>query len=78
MLANRLKLILLSIISPNQCAFVHGWLITDYIMVAYETLHTMHTHIYGNQEYMALKLDMSKAYNKLEWGFIHVVMETYF
>jgi len=60
-IANRLKLVLDKIISPFQSAFVPGRLITNNILVAYETLHTMSKRMKGKKGYMAIKLDMSKA-----------------
>jgi hypothetical protein len=73
-LANRLKPIFPHIISPNQSAFVAGRHITDNILAAYETLHTMTSVLKGKRGFMALKLDMSKAYDRIEWIFLEGVM----
>jgi hypothetical protein len=73
-LANRLKLILPQIISPEQSAFVSGRLISDNVLVAFETLHTMATRVSGKEGYMALKLDMSKAYDRMEWDFLEAML----
>ena len=73
-LANRLKQILPDIISPTKSAFVPGRLITDNVMVAYETLHTMHSRKKGKKGSLTLKLDISKAYDRVEWPFLQGVM----
>jgi hypothetical protein len=73
-LANRLKEILPKIISATQSAFILERLITNNILIAYETLHMMHSRMYGKKGYMAVKLDMSKAYDKVDWHFLEAVM----
>lgn len=74
-LANRLKQVTDPIISDTQSAFIPGRLIIDNIMVAYELMHFMKRKTKGKQGWMALKLDMSKTYNRVEWGFLEVVLK---
>jgi hypothetical protein len=73
-LSNRLKLILPDIISLNQSAFVPGRLITDNVLLAYELTHFMQQKRTGLEGLATLKLYMSKAYDRVEWGFLRRMM----
>ncbi|CAB4282683.1 unnamed protein product [Prunus armeniaca] len=75
-LANRLKVILNEVIGPHQSAFVPGRIISDNSIVAFEVLHHMHNRTHCKLGFQALKLDMSKAYDRVEWGFLEIFMHS--
>lgn len=69
-LSNRLRVLLPGIISDNQSAFILGWSITDNVLVAFKMLHYMKQKKSGGEGIVALKLDVSKAYNRVNWRFL--------
>ncbi|KAL5574782.1 hypothetical protein UlMin_016481 [Ulmus minor] len=73
-ITNRFRLILNDVIGESQSAFVTGRLIMDNVLVGFETMHWIRQHRGGKTGYMALKLDMSKAYDIVEWTFLKGMM----
>ena len=73
-LTRRLQLNLSSIISENQSAFVPGRVISDNILITHEVLHYLKTTKAEKCCSMAVKTDMSKAYDRIEWDFISLVL----
>lgn len=74
-LTNRLKLIMPVLVSCSQSAFVLDRLTSNNIIVAYKVMHSMQHRMRGKKKsYMALKLDMSKAYDWIEWRFLEAVL----
>ena len=73
--ANRLKTILSSIVSENQSAFTKGRFITDNILIVYKTMHHINQKRARKIGEMALKLDMSKAYDRVKWVCLKGIME---
>lgn len=65
-LCNRLHCVLPSIVDMSQSAFVPGRLITDNATVNFEGFHSMFTNKVRSFNYMGLKLDMRKAYGRIE------------
>ena len=65
----RLRPYLDKLIGPCQGAFVPGRRGVDNTIIVQELIHTM-GKTKGRGGYMALKIDLEKAYDKLEWSFI--------
>jgi len=70
MLTKRLQPYLPLIISENQSAFVPGRVISDNVLITHETLHYLRISKATVRGSMAVKTDMSKAYDRIEWGFL--------
>ena len=74
-LANMLKKVLPHIIFESQRAFQLDKAISNNILVAFKTLHHMKMKKTRKVGHMALKLDMSKAYDRLESIFLQRILE---
>lgn len=74
-LAIRLSRVLDSVIGVYQGAFIQGRHIYDNLIVAHEILDTLKRKRVGKYGSMILKLDMSKAFNRVEWGFLCSLMQ---
>ena len=75
LLTRRLHPILSNLISENQSAFVPNRAISDNVLITHEVLHFLKTSQASKRCSMAVKTDMSKAYNRLEWNFIELVLK---
>lgn len=73
-LVGRLKQHLPHIISENQVAFIPGRNIIDNVLIAHEMLHSLQKRKRWSKSYMAVKTDISKAYDRLEWKFLEDTM----
>ncbi|KAL6126193.1 hypothetical protein ACLB2K_074244 [Fragaria x ananassa] len=74
LLANILKCILPLLISEHQNAFVLEGQIQDNLILAHEAYHYLKLKNSKSDHECALKLDMNKAYDRVEWDFLEVTM----
>ncbi|XP_021729774.1 uncharacterized protein LOC110696729 [Chenopodium quinoa] len=74
-LVNRLKPILSSLISENQHAFILGRYMEDNIILSHELMHLINLRKGSN--FTAVKIDMSKAYDRVDWLFLMKVLQAY-
>lgn len=65
----RLRNHLDQLISPLQTAFIPGRKGVDNAIIVQELIHSI-SRSKGKEGFMAIKIDLEKAYDKLEWSFI--------
>ncbi|KAK8942463.1 hypothetical protein KSP39_PZI008699 [Platanthera zijinensis] len=75
-IANRIKPLLGGLISVEQAAFVPSRLLSDHCIIAQELIHRLHTTESRNG-YMAIKLDMEKAFDRIQWSFVRRVLQAF-
>lgn len=74
-ICDRLATILPNIISLNQSGFVRGRNIVENFMLSRELLMDIDRPVRGHN--IILKLDMAKAYDRMEWDFILKVLKKF-
>ena len=75
-LVNKIRPMLNNLVSPLQTAFVPGRKGMDNMIIVQELIHTMKQKK-GKQGYMAIKVDLEKVYDRLEWHFICDMLNMY-
>lgn len=73
-LTKRLQPLLRALISDKQSAFVPERAISDNVLITHEILHYLKTSGARKRCSMAVKTDMSKAYDRIEWDFLREVL----
>lgn len=69
-LVNRLRPYLQNLIGETQSAFIPCRLISDNAMIAFECFHAIQRNKKPDECFCAYKLDLSKAYDRVDWSFL--------
>lgn len=75
-LATRIKPFITGLISENQCAFVPGREISVNVILLRGVIHSFKSSDYKNRDF-TLKLDLSKAFDRMNWGYLQSILPLY-
>ncbi|KAI5352205.1 hypothetical protein L3X38_005096 [Prunus dulcis] len=70
----RLRPLLAKLVSPHQVSFIPGRHLSDNILIAQELMFKFR-NTKRKKGFIAWKIDLSKAYDRLNWGFIMTVLK---
>ncbi|CAN0886591.1 Transposon TX1 uncharacterized 149 kDa protein [Linum grandiflorum] len=76
LMAGRLATVLPLIVSETQNGFVQNREISDNVLIAHEVMHYLKRKKKGKSYFIALKLDMEKAYDRVEWPYLFTLMRS--
>ena len=75
-IVNRIRPHIGKLVAPVQTAFVLGRKGIDNVLLAQELFYALDRKK-GKEGYMAIKVDMEKAYDILEWSFVYKVLQAF-
>jgi hypothetical protein len=75
-LVNKLRPFLDSLVGPLQSSFIPGRGTTDNALIAQEIIHHIHKSK-SNQGLLAAKLDLEKAYDRVDWDFLEKTLDDF-
>jgi hypothetical protein len=75
-MVNRLRPLMHEIISLMQSTFISGRMITNNAVIAFECLHAIRQGNKQCRNFGAYKLDLTKAYDRVDWAFFGRCTET--
>ncbi|XP_031126953.1 uncharacterized protein LOC116029190 [Ipomoea triloba] len=73
-LVNRMRPIMCKLIRPHQNSFLPGRSTLDNVILTQEIIHNMHKRN-GKKGLMAVKIDLQKAYDSVDWEFLGDTLE---
>lgn len=75
-LVNRMRPIMKKIIGPHHNSFLPGRSTLDNVILTQEVVHGMN-HKRGRKGTLVVKIDLRKAYDTLNWGFLEAVLRDF-